>query len=173
MKLKKLIEIDPYKVLNSAQLSIVNKINMARAEQVNKMIMEHIPKWKIYLLKKSKLFARLFGIFTMIEPQPKLESDVLREKLILCKGSKDNPIKIAEKIFSVRDKRKINKWEIKGKIKDPPSIKNFDLSMGEGANAITFHFYVTRNIINRFRYWLFCKFFPFKVVRWDKINDIR
>ena len=103
----KLIEIDPYKVLDTAQMSLLNKINIARSAKVDEMIMEHIPGWKIYLLKKSKLFARMFGIFTMIQPQLKLESDVIREKLILCKGSKDNPKQIAETIFFIQDKRKI------------------------------------------------------------------
>jgi len=103
----KLIEIDPYKVLDTAQMSLLNKINIARSAKVDEMIMEHIPGWKIYLLKKSKLFARMFGIFTMIEPQLKFESDIIREKLILCKGSKDNPKQIAEKVFFIQDKRKI------------------------------------------------------------------
>lgn len=58
-------------------------------------------------IKKEKLFARLFGIFTIIQPQTKLESDVIREKIILCKGSPANPKQIAENIFFIQDKRKI------------------------------------------------------------------
>ncbi len=105
--MKNLIEIDPYKVLDVAQLSLLNKINMARAAKVNELIEQHIPKWKVYLLKKSKLFSRFFGIFTVIEPQLKLESDIIREKIILCKGSKGNPKRIAETVLFIQDKRKI------------------------------------------------------------------
>ncbi len=170
INLKKLIEIDPFKILDSAQLSLMNKINLARVDKVNKLIKENIPAWKVYFLKKSKFFARFFKIFTAIEPIQKLESDVIHEKLILCHGKPDNYKKIAEADFRIQDKRKIeggmNMKQDLHLVKLPP--KNFDLTMGEGPNGVTFHMYVTPTVIHRFKWWLFCKFFPFEVARWDR-----
>ena len=143
---------------------------MARVDKVNKMIAENIPNWKIYLLKKGKFFARFFKIFKAIEQVTKLESDVIHEKLILCSGKPDNYKKIAETEFRIQDKRKIeggrNMKQEFHSVKLLP--KNFDLRMGEGSNSVTFHMYVKPTVIHRFKWWLFCKFFPFEVVRWDK-----
>jgi|GEM_PF-3343677 len=47
----------------------------------------------------------------------------------------------------------------------PPT--NFEIRMGEGDNSLTFELYVKRGLGNRLKYWLFCKFFPFKISRWD------
>ena len=170
IKLKKLIEIDPFKILDSNQLSLMNKINMARIDKVNKMITDNVPKWKVYLLKKSKFFARFFKIFTAIEPITKLESDVIREKLILCYGKPDNYKQIAETEFRIQDKRKIDGGKnMKQELHIPKiPLKNFDLRMGEGPNSVIFHMYVESTVIHRFKWWLFCQFFPFEVVRWDK-----
>ena len=107
IKEQRTYDVDPFRCMDTPQARLFNFINVARANKVNEMITEHIPGWKVYLLKKSKLFARMFGIFTVIEPQPMLESDVIREKLILCKGSKEKPKQIAEMIFFIQDKRKI------------------------------------------------------------------
>ena len=43
---------------------------------------------------------------------------------------------------------------------------NFAMVMGEGSDSFQFHFRVSRTVINRIKYWLFCKFFPFKIVKW-------
>lgn len=109
--LKNLVEIDPHKIIDSPMLGIIERINLARIQQVNKLIEDNVPKWKIYLLRKSKLFARLLGIFTVIQPQPKLESDLIRETIILCSGSPANPKKIAESVFYVQDGRKVDEGE--------------------------------------------------------------
>ena len=155
--------------MDTPQARLFNKVNLARAERVNKLIEENIPKWKVYFLKKSKFYARFFKIFTTIEPRPLLESDIIHEKLILCSGKPDNLNKIAEADFRIQDKRKIDEKDMKQSIK-PGQMqpKNFDLMMGEGPNSVTFHMYVKPTLIHRFKWWLFCKFFPFKVVRWDK-----
>ena len=42
---------------------------------------------------------------------------------------------------------------------------NFILAMNDG--DVKLHFYVKRSVGNRLRYWLFCKFFPFKIVAWN------
>ncbi len=161
-----MVEINPYKKLDYAQQSLLNKINEARAKEVNKMIKEHIPKWKIFLLKKSQLFARILGIFSIIEPQTKLESDLIREKIVLCSGSKDNPKKIAETTFSVQDKR----TDFITPLPKPlmmPSNNNFSLTMGEQENKVSFNFQVEKTFKNKIKYWLFCKFFPFKITKWE------
>jgi len=44
-----------------------------------------------------------------------------------------------------------------------PMPFNFEMCMGE----ICFQFHVKKTLGNRLKYWLFCKFFPFKVSRWD------
>lgn len=80
---------------------------MARIERGNNLIIENIPKWKVYLLKKDPRFAKLFRIFIIMELQIMVESDVVHEKLVLCKGNKSNPKRIAETTFRVKDQRKI------------------------------------------------------------------
>jgi len=44
-------------------------------------------------------------------------------------------------------------------------ICNFEMYMGD-QESITFLFYVRKTWVNRVRYWLFFKFFPFKLKRW-------
>jgi len=43
---------------------------------------------------------------------------------------------------------------------------NFVMGMG-GEGQLRWNFAVRKTLINRIRYWLFCKFFPFKIIRWD------
>jgi len=54
----------------------------------------------------------------------------------------------------------------------PPPEPNFTLafdSMNSGRNSeLLFKFYVKKTLKARIKYWLFCKFFPFKVTRWDE-----
>ncbi len=42
---------------------------------------------------------------------------------------------------------------------------NLEISFG-GKDRITIFQNVKRTIINRFRYWMLAKFFPFKIERW-------
>lgn len=44
---------------------------------------------------------------------------------------------------------------------------NLEISLG-GQNGILFHQNVKRTLVNRFKYWMLCKFFPFKIERWEK-----
>ena len=44
---------------------------------------------------------------------------------------------------------------------------NITISIGEGIYNTSFNFYVKKTLYNRFRYWMFCKFFPFKVEKWE------
>ena len=46
---------------------------------------------------------------------------------------------------------------------------NFFMQMGEGNVSFQFHMNVRKTLLNRFKYWMFFQFFPFKLVRWD--ND--
>ncbi len=48
----------------------------------------------------------------------------------------------------------------------PEKEFNFEISMG-GSNALVFSQNVKKTLINRFRYWMLCQFFPFKVEKWD------
>ncbi len=47
-----------------------------------------------------------------------------------------------------------------------PPEPNFVMTQGESDSRIRWEFRVKRTLLNRFRYWLFCKFFPFRIVRW-------
>ena len=42
---------------------------------------------------------------------------------------------------------------------------NFELSFAD--DVVCFSFVVKKTIVNHLKYWLFCKFFPFKITRWD------
>ena len=44
---------------------------------------------------------------------------------------------------------------------------NFEIRMGEDSNGLRLHFTVKKTYLNRFKYWLFCKFFPFKIIEWS------
>lgn len=57
---------------------------------------------------------------------------------------------------------------IKGELTVLPPRQNFGMQMGEDSYGVVLEFTVTRNLVNRLKYWLFCKFFPFKIVHWDK-----
>jgi len=54
-------------------------------------------------------------------------------------------------------------------LKEPPRIFNFVMETGDGDAKLGFTFNVKRTFYNRLRYWLFCKFFPFRITRWDKV----
>lgn len=47
-----------------------------------------------------------------------------------------------------------------------PPKPNFSLTMGDDGSDVVFEFRVEKTLLNRIKYWLFCKFFPFKA-RWD------
>ena len=57
----------------------------------------------------------------------------------------------------------IGSWRISAELPKP----NFSLAMGETECSLTFEFRVEKTLVNRLKYWLFCTFFPFRVVRWD------
>ena len=42
---------------------------------------------------------------------------------------------------------------------------NFEIAFAPG--DIVLNANIKRTILNRFRYWMPCKFFPFKIKRWD------
>lgn len=46
-------------------------------------------------------------------------------------------------------------------------VPNMSLRMGEPKGGACFVFSVKRNIPNRLKFWLFCKFFPFTIERWE------
>lgn len=48
---------------------------------------------------------------------------------------------------------------------------NLVLIMGEGMENITFYLFAKRTLGNRLKWWLFCKFFPFKITHWNEEND--
>lgn len=50
------------------------------------------------------------------------------------------------------------------KIHTPPT-PNFELGMGD---IVTFSFRVERTLVNRLKWWIFCKVFPFWVVKWSE-----
>ena len=48
---------------------------------------------------------------------------------------------------------------------------NLILAMGEPDGGLQFGLRVKKTWLNRARYWLLCKFFPFKVKRWDNLKQ--
>jgi len=54
---------------------------------------------------------------------------------------------------------------------DKPPNPNFVLAFDDmgysGSFVIEFSFTVKKTVRARLKYWLFCKFFPFKIKRWD------
>lgn len=48
---------------------------------------------------------------------------------------------------------------------------NFSLCMGEGDGKVCFDFRVSRTVLNRIKYWLFCKFFPFTIEKWEPLAE--
>lgn len=48
-----------------------------------------------------------------------------------------------------------------------PNIPNFEIEMGDNI-SVRFCFNEKKNIIKRIKWWLFCQFFPFKIVKWNK-----
>ena len=51
------------------------------------------------------------------------------------------------------------------KLPPPPS---FTMRMGEDEGAVDWAFRVRKTRCNRLKYWLFCKFFPFRIIQWEK-----
>ncbi len=45
---------------------------------------------------------------------------------------------------------------------------NFEMYQGDLPNGIIWAYMVKKTLLNRFKYWMFFKFFPFKLKRWDK-----
>ncbi len=56
------------------------------------------------------------------------------------------------------------------KISKPPT-PNFVIGFGGGKLPeeipMEFIFTVKKTIVNRFKYWMLCQFFPFKIQRWE------
>ena len=50
---------------------------------------------------------------------------------------------------------------------EPNFVLAFDKMGYEDGVGLDFHFNAKRTNLARLKYWLFCKFFPFKIVRWD------
>lgn len=48
---------------------------------------------------------------------------------------------------------------------------NLYFDMGEEKGSYRFGLTVKRTLRNRFKYWLFFQFFPFRLVSWDKEPD--
>ena len=49
---------------------------------------------------------------------------------------------------------------------NPEKKFNLDISFG-GSDCIVISQNVKKSLINRFRFWMLCQFFPFKIERWD------
>uniref|UniRef100_A0A6M3IZK8 Uncharacterized protein n=1 Tax=viral metagenome TaxID=1070528 RepID=A0A6M3IZK8_9ZZZZ len=52
----------------------------------------------------------------------------------------------------------------------PNFIMRFDDFRCGGASYVQFEFTVRKTILSRLKYWLFCQFFPFKIVKWVGIE---
>jgi len=66
--------------------------------------------------------------------------------------------------------------DVKSSQFDIPSLKfniptpNFEMITGEDYNCLRLCFTVKKTIRNRVKYWLFCRFFPFKITKWEVIK---
>ena len=54
--------------------------------------------------------------------------------------------------------------ELAFRLVKPPNI---EIEMGKDS-SVRFAFNEKKTLAKRFKWWLFCKVFPFKVARWDK-----
>lgn len=50
----------------------------------------------------------------------------------------------------------------------PPS--NIELTIGEGQSYIIIQLRSKKTLRNRFKYWMLCQFFPFKITRWEDLE---
>ena len=46
---------------------------------------------------------------------------------------------------------------------------NLVMQLGEETNCVIWSFTVKKTWLNRFKYWIFFKFFPFRLVSWEKL----
>lgn len=46
-------------------------------------------------------------------------------------------------------------------------LANFRMEMGDNP-SFRLYFSVKKTILNQIKYWLFCQFFPFKIIEWGK-----
>ena len=102
---------DIHNQLYNPMNSIIQKIGMQRAKKVNELIEKNIPSWKQKLLTKFPNFSHKLmslGYDVKIIPQPLLESDIIREKIVLRHKEKT----LAETVFYVQDKRKLGQAQI-------------------------------------------------------------
>ena len=44
---------------------------------------------------------------------------------------------------------------------------NFEMKMGKDDGGFSYCFNVKKTILSRVKYWLFCKFFPFRIILWE------
>jgi len=56
--------------------------------------------------------------------------------------------------------------ETMDRILNPPPKPNLYLKMGEGFGSVTIGLIAPRTRINRFKYWMLTKFFPFTIEDW-------
>jgi len=83
------------------RIKVTDAISKLRADFVNKMIEESIPKWQIKLIKNRIWVSKLFGYKVVSYPIGLLEYDIMREEVVLFKGNKI----IAKKDFAIKIKQ--------------------------------------------------------------------
>ena len=44
---------------------------------------------------------------------------------------------------------------------------NLVLQIADNPSFLRFEFYVKKTLLNRFKFWMFCRFFPFKIIEWE------
>ena len=52
------------------------------------------------------------------------------------------------------------------KILKPPDTNNLELGFGDD-DYIKIYMPMKRTLFNRFRYWMLCQFFPFRIIKWE------
>lgn len=52
-----------------------------------------------------------------------------------------------------------------------PADPNFSMEMGDPPIMFILSFVVKRTFLNRIKYWMFFRFFPFRLVRWERERE--
>ena len=61
----------------------------------------------------------------------------------------------------------INRRKNMAGLTNPNFVLSFDDMGYDNPRSVQFVFTVKKTKLARLKYWLFCKFFPFKIKRWD------
>jgi len=97
----------PVDALTRAKADMMIKIATMRKKAFDQLLEQCVPGWIQWFMGKSErrqiLVAKIFGIYLLIFPVSRLESDVVSEELIVMRWTKP----IGRRYFRIQDKRRL------------------------------------------------------------------